>query len=67
MAVQVGQRGAVGQNSLPCDVLVTSDSYLQEDGLYDCSIEDTISIYLPAMEIVDKMGAFMAWQRWTFL
>ena len=44
------------QKSLPCDVLVTSDSYLQEDGLYDCSIEGPIAIYLPAMEIVDTMG-----------
>ena len=48
------------QTPLPCEVLVTSDSYLQEDGLYDCSIEDTIAIYLPAMEIVDQMG--LSWR-----
>ena len=39
---------------LPCKVLVTADEYLQERG-YDCSIEDTISMYLPAKWIVDKM------------
>lgn len=49
-----------GQNTLPCEVLVTSDSYLHEDGLYDCSIEDTISIYLPASWLVDKMG--LSWR-----
>ncbi|MDE0078902.1 MAG: hypothetical protein OXO50_15385 [Caldilineaceae bacterium] len=49
-----------GQNPLPCEVLVTSDSYLQEGGLYDCSIEDTVAIYLPAMEIVDTMG--LSWR-----
>ena len=41
--------------SLPCKVLVTADEYLQERG-YDCSIEDTISAYLPAKWIVDKMN-----------
>ena len=41
--------------SLPCKVLVTADEYLQERG-YDCSIEDTISMYLPAKWIVDKMN-----------
>ena len=48
------------QNPLPCDVLVTSDSYLQEDGLYDCSIEDTIALYLPARWIVDRLG--LSWR-----
>lgn len=53
-------RGNDSQHPLPCDVLVTADSYLHEDGLYDCSIEDTISIYLPASFLVDKMG--LAWR-----
>ena len=47
-------------NPLPCEILVTSDSYLQEGGLYDRSIEDTISIYLPAMDIVNNMG--LSWR-----
>ncbi len=41
--------------SLPCEVLVTADEYLQERG-YDCSIEDAIYMYLPAKWIVDKMN-----------
>ena len=53
-------RGNDNQHPLPCDVLVTTDSYLHEDGLYDCSIEDTISIYLPASWLVDKMG--LSWR-----
>lgn len=48
-------RGNDNQHPLPCDVLVTTDSYLHEDGHYDCSIEDTVSIYLPASWLVDKM------------
>ena len=44
-----------GRRSLPCKVLVTADEYLQERG-YDCSIEDTISMYLPAKWIVGKMN-----------
>ena len=48
-------RGNDNQHLLPCDVLVTTDSYLHEDGHYDCSIEDTVSIYLPASWLVDKM------------
>ena len=43
------------ESSLPCEVLVTTDQYLQERG-YDCSIEDSISMYLPAKWIVDKMN-----------
>ena len=60
MAVMVGQGGNDNQHPLPCDVLVTTDSYLHEDGLYDCSIEDAISIYLPASWLVDKMG--LSWR-----
>lgn len=48
-------RGNDNQHPLPCDMLVTTDSYLHEDGLYDCSLEDTISIYLPVSWLVDKM------------
>ena len=44
-----------GRRPLPCKVLVTADEYLHERG-YDCSIEDTISMYLPAKWIADKMN-----------
>ena len=43
------------QHPLPCDVLVTTDGYMQERGSYDCSTDDTISMYLPAKWIADKM------------
>ena len=42
------------ESSLPCAVLVTTDQYLQER-VYDCSIEDSTSMYLPAKWIVDNM------------
>ena len=44
-----------GRRPLPCKVLVTADEYLHERG-YDCSIEDAISMYLPAKWIVDRMN-----------
>lgn len=45
-----------GHTRLPCEVLVTSDQYMQERGNYDCSIDDTISMYLPAKWIAEQMG-----------
>ncbi|MDE0077709.1 MAG: hypothetical protein OXO50_09330 [Caldilineaceae bacterium] len=53
-------RGNDSQHPLPCDVLVTTDSYLHEAELYDCSIEGSISIELPAKWLVDKMG--LSWR-----
>ena len=53
-------RGNDSQHPLPCDVLVTTDSYLHEAGLYDCSIEESISIELPVKWLVDKMG--LSWR-----
>lgn len=44
-----------GEQKLPAEILITDDEYLHESG-YDCSINDTISIEMPAKEIVDKMG-----------
>lgn len=42
-------------NRLPKEVLVSTDQYLQEHGGYDCSIDETIHIYLPAKWLVDHM------------
>ena len=53
-------RGNDNPTPLPCDVLVTTDSYLHEAGLYDCSIEDTVSMYLPAKWLVDRIG--LSWR-----
>ncbi len=44
----------IALHPLPCEVLVTTDQYLQER-VYDCSIEDSTSMYLPAKWIVDNM------------
>jgi hypothetical protein len=42
-------------NRIPKEVLVTAESYLWERG-YDCSIDDTISIYMPCKWLADRMG-----------
>jgi len=42
-------------NKIPKKVLVTTDQYMQEYSGYDCSIDETIKIYLPAKWIVDNM------------
>jgi hypothetical protein len=41
---------------LPCKVLATTDSYLQEASGYDCSIDESIAVNLPAKWIADKMN-----------
>jgi hypothetical protein len=48
------------ENELPCEVLVTVDEYLQEDAGYDCSIENSISMHMPADWIADSMG--LSWR-----
>jgi hypothetical protein len=40
---------------IPKEVLVSTDQYMWEHGIYDCSIDDTISIYLPAKWLLDYM------------
>jgi len=42
-------------NQIPKEVLVTTDQYMLESTGYDCSIDDTIHIYLPAKWIVNNM------------
>lgn len=44
-----------GKQKLPTEILITNDEYLHESGCYDCSIDNTISIDIPAKEIVNKM------------
>lgn len=43
-------------NRIPQEVLVATDQYMWGRGGYDCSIEDTIRVHLPAMWLVDLMG-----------
>jgi hypothetical protein len=42
-------------NRIPKEVLVSTDQYIQEYRGYDCSIDETISIYLPAKWLADHM------------
>lgn len=44
------------QGRIPVDVLVTSERYLWEDGVYDCSIDESISLHFPCQVVVDEMG-----------
>lgn len=40
---------------IPRKILVSTDQYMQEYSSYDCSIEDTINMYLPAKWLADGM------------
>ncbi|MPM16104.1 hypothetical protein SDC9_62478 [bioreactor metagenome] len=40
----------------PCKVMVTAIDYLWENGVYDCSIDESVRITLPTREIAEKMG-----------
>lgn len=42
-------------NNIPKEVLVTTERYLWERGNYDCSIEDSVHIYLPCKWLVEHM------------
>jgi hypothetical protein len=44
------------KEQLPKPVLITTDSYVREYSGYDCSIDDTINLHLPARRIYDEMG-----------
>jgi hypothetical protein len=43
-------------NKLPFEVLVTTDNYFSETNCYDCSVDKTINVFLPAQEIFEKMN-----------
>jgi len=42
-------------NRIPKELLVTTDQYMQEYSGYDCSIDETIHIYLSAKWVADSM------------
>jgi len=44
------------EREIPGEVLTTAERYQWESGGYDCSIDDSISIYLPAKLISDTMN-----------
>jgi len=45
-----------GDNRIPREVMVATDQYMWAHGGRDCSTKDTISVYLPAMWLTDRMG-----------
>jgi hypothetical protein len=49
-----------GRDGQPCSILVTTDQYFHERAGYDCSIDETISFYLPTKWIVDEMD--LSWR-----
>jgi hypothetical protein len=49
-------QGHSGETALPVEVLVTDDGYLKEVNGFDCSVEDSIHIRLPARWIYDGMN-----------
>jgi hypothetical protein len=49
--------GADDEDSrLPVPVLVATDGYMCEDSTFDCSLDETVNIHLPAAELVEWMG-----------
>lgn len=41
---------------IPCQVLVSTEQYLWEHGNYDCSIDESVEIYLPCKWLSDEMA-----------
>lgn len=53
--------GADDEDSrLPAPILVATDRYMCEQNTFDCSLDDTVHIHLPAAELVEWMG--LKWQ-----
>jgi hypothetical protein len=50
-----GWAGGGTEDHIPRPILVTTDQYSQEDSSYDCSVEESIPVYLPCKWIVDDM------------
>ena len=43
-------------NRIPKEILVSTDQYMQERSSYDCSINETINVFLPSKWIADRMA-----------
>lgn len=41
---------------LPAPILVATDGYMCEQSTFDCSLDETVNIHLPAAEVVEWMG-----------
>lgn len=44
------------QDQIPKEVLVTTERYFWENSGYDCSIDDTIEVYIPCKWLADLLG-----------
>lgn len=56
-----------GRNGeIPCEVLIPTIGYLQEEGVYDCSINESINLTLPSKMLVRKMGLMWNGQKCGF-
>lgn len=49
------REGWTSTEDMPCEVLVATDQYLWESGGFDCSIDRSINILLPAAHLVREM------------
>jgi hypothetical protein len=41
---------------LPAPILVATDGYMCEQSTFDCSLDETVNVHLPAAEVVEWMG-----------
>jgi hypothetical protein len=48
--------GGDRRSRLPAPLLVATDGYMCEQSTFDCSLDDTVNIQLPAAELVEWMG-----------
>lgn len=51
-----GWVGGKDEDKIPKSVLLTTDQYSQEDSGIDCSIDESVRVYLPCKWIADGMG-----------
>jgi hypothetical protein len=51
-----GWIGGKAQDTIPKPILMATDQYAQEDRGFDCSIDESIRVYLPCQWIVDGMN-----------
>jgi hypothetical protein len=52
----VGWVGGKAGDTIPKPILVATDQYAQEDSGFDCSIDESIRVYLPCKWIADGMN-----------
>jgi hypothetical protein len=58
---------AMGGDELPYSVVVPTTTYLRENGTFDCSIDDTISVLMPSAWLIRNMGLGWSGGRFSFV